>query len=89
MVLLQAPLLIGCDVRNMTAETLEILSNKEVIALNQGDLFNLLDLLASLATFFFFINLRNSCGLQTHLVFKEGKFKPMEKMIVNRCGQGL
>jgi hypothetical protein len=33
---LQAPLLIGCDVRNMTAETLEILTNKEVIAINQG-----------------------------------------------------
>lgn len=37
-VLLQAPLLIGCDVRNMTAETFEILSNKEVIAVNQGEL---------------------------------------------------
>lgn len=33
---LQAPLLIGCDVRNMTRETKEILSNKEVIAVNQG-----------------------------------------------------
>lgn len=32
----QAPLLIGCDVRNMTAEALEILSNEEVIAVNQG-----------------------------------------------------
>ncbi|KAJ1382731.1 Tetratricopeptide-like helical domain superfamily [Sesbania bispinosa] len=32
---LMAPLLIGCDVRNMTAETLEILSNKEIIAVNQ------------------------------------------------------
>lgn len=32
----QAPLLIGCDIRNMTAETLEIISNKEVIAINQG-----------------------------------------------------
>ncbi|WVZ20772.1 hypothetical protein V8G54_008094 [Vigna mungo] len=31
-----APLLIGCDVRNLTAETLEILSNAEVIAINQG-----------------------------------------------------
>lgn len=37
--LMKAPLLIGCDVRNMTAETFEILSNKEVIAVNQGDLF--------------------------------------------------
>lgn len=35
---MQAPLLIGCDVRNMTAETLEILSNKEVIAINQGSI---------------------------------------------------
>ena len=32
----QAPLLIGCDVRNLTAETLEIISNEEVIAINQG-----------------------------------------------------
>ncbi|KAJ1384720.1 Glycosyl hydrolase, all-beta [Sesbania bispinosa] len=36
--LAKAPLLIGCDVRNMTAETLEILSNKEVIAVNQDPL---------------------------------------------------
>ncbi|CAL5363980.1 unnamed protein product [Camellia sinensis] len=34
--LMKAPLLIGCDVRNMTAETFEILSNTEVIAVNQG-----------------------------------------------------
>lgn len=34
--MLQAPLLIGCDVRNMTSETMEILSNKEVIQVNQG-----------------------------------------------------
>lgn len=34
---LQAPLLIGCDVRNMDTETLEILSNREVIAVNQGN----------------------------------------------------
>lgn len=33
---MQAPLLIGCDIRNMTAETFEILSNEEVIAINQG-----------------------------------------------------
>jgi len=38
----QAPLLIGCDVRNMTAETLEILSNKEIIAVNQGAVLHLL-----------------------------------------------
>ncbi|KAI0519325.1 hypothetical protein KFK09_006768 [Dendrobium nobile] len=36
--LMKAPLLIGCDVRNMSAETLEILSNKEVIAVNQDPL---------------------------------------------------
>ncbi|KAF7830874.1 alpha-galactosidase 3 [Senna tora] len=36
--LMKAPLLIGCDVRNMTAETFEILSNKEVIAINQDPL---------------------------------------------------
>ncbi|CAK9135882.1 unnamed protein product [Ilex paraguariensis] len=36
--LMKAPLLIGCDVRNMSAETLEIISNKEVIAINQDPL---------------------------------------------------
>lgn len=36
--LMKAPLLVGCDVRNMTKETLEILSNKEVIAVNQDPL---------------------------------------------------
>lgn len=36
--LMKAPLLIGCDVRNMTAETMEILSNKEVIDVNQDPL---------------------------------------------------
>ncbi|CAA7389276.1 unnamed protein product [Spirodela intermedia] len=36
--LMKAPLLIGCDVRNMTTETLEILSNEEVIAVNQDPL---------------------------------------------------
>ncbi|KAK9913845.1 hypothetical protein M0R45_037651 [Rubus argutus] len=36
--LMKAPLLIGCDVRNMTAETYEILSNDEVIAVNQDSL---------------------------------------------------
>lgn len=34
---LQAPLLMGCDVRNMSAETFELLSNKEAIAVNQGE----------------------------------------------------
>ncbi|XP_031371839.1 alpha-galactosidase 3 isoform X2 [Punica granatum] len=36
--LMKAPLLIGCDIRNMTAETFELLSNKEVIAVNQDPL---------------------------------------------------
>ncbi|XP_058207361.1 alpha-galactosidase 3 [Rhododendron vialii] len=36
--LMKAPLLIGCDVRSMTAETLEIVTNKEVIAVNQDPL---------------------------------------------------
>ncbi|OMO89993.1 Glycoside hydrolase, clan GH-D [Corchorus olitorius] len=36
--LMKAPLLIGCDVRNITDETFEILSNKEVIAVNQDSL---------------------------------------------------
>lgn len=34
----KAPLLIGCDVRNMTKETMEIISNEEVIAVNQDPL---------------------------------------------------
>uniref|UniRef100_A0A803MNN7 Alpha-galactosidase n=1 Tax=Chenopodium quinoa TaxID=63459 RepID=A0A803MNN7_CHEQI len=34
----KAPLLIGCDVRNMTKETMEIVGNKEVIAVNQDPL---------------------------------------------------
>ncbi|CAI9772171.1 unnamed protein product [Fraxinus pennsylvanica] len=36
--LMKSPLLIGCDVRNMNAETFEILSNEEVIAVNQDPL---------------------------------------------------
>ncbi|XP_059301319.1 alpha-galactosidase 3 isoform X1 [Lycium ferocissimum] len=36
--LMKAPLIIGCDVRNITAETLEILYNKEVIAVDQDPL---------------------------------------------------
>ncbi|KAK1285543.1 hypothetical protein QJS10_CPB20g00132 [Acorus calamus] len=36
--LMKAPLLIGCDVRSITSETLEILSNEEVIAVNQDPL---------------------------------------------------
>ncbi|KAK4579689.1 hypothetical protein RGQ29_029376 [Quercus rubra] len=36
--LMKAPLLVGCDVRNMTAETYEILTNREVIAVNQDSL---------------------------------------------------
>ncbi|CAL9146585.1 unnamed protein product, partial [Musa hybrid cultivar] len=35
---LQAPLIIGCDVRSMTKETLAILGNEEVIAVNQDPL---------------------------------------------------
>ncbi|XP_072962854.1 alpha-galactosidase 1-like [Typha angustifolia] len=34
----KAPLLIGCDVRNMSKETFAILSNKDVIAVNQDPL---------------------------------------------------
>ncbi|MQL78244.1 hypothetical protein Taro_010672 [Colocasia esculenta] len=33
-----APLLIGCDVKNITKDTMEILANKEVIAVNQDPL---------------------------------------------------
>jgi len=35
--LMQAPLLIGCDIRSMSNETKEILSNQNVIAVNQGE----------------------------------------------------
>ncbi|KAF5206652.1 Alpha-galactosidase [Thalictrum thalictroides] len=34
----KAPLLLGCDVRNTTKETLEIIGNKEVVAINQDSL---------------------------------------------------
>ncbi|XP_039133002.1 alpha-galactosidase 1-like [Dioscorea cayenensis subsp. rotundata] len=34
----KAPLIIGCDVRNMSKETMEILGNQEVIAVNQDHL---------------------------------------------------
>ncbi|CAL2232893.1 unnamed protein product [Prunus armeniaca] len=33
----KAPLLLGCDVRNITKETMEIVANKEVISVNQGN----------------------------------------------------
>ena len=36
--LMKAPLLIGCDVSNMSDDTLRILTNKEVIAINQDKL---------------------------------------------------
>ncbi|CAN6463351.1 unnamed protein product [Victoria cruziana] len=36
--LMKAPLLIGCDLRSMSNETLGLLSNKEVIAVNQDKL---------------------------------------------------
>jgi len=35
---MKAPLIIGCDVRNMSADTLRILTNKEIIAINQDSL---------------------------------------------------
>lgn len=35
--IMQAPLLLGCDVRNVTKDTMKIVSNKEVIAINQGN----------------------------------------------------
>lgn len=34
----QAPLLIGNDVRSISSEILDILGNEEVIAVNQGEL---------------------------------------------------
>jgi hypothetical protein len=41
----KAPLIIGCDVRHMSQNTYDILANKEVIAVNQGDLRKTLSLL--------------------------------------------
>ncbi|KAH6795999.1 hypothetical protein C2S51_036985 [Perilla frutescens var. frutescens] len=34
----KAPLLIGCDVRNISKDTMEIIANKEVIEVNQDKL---------------------------------------------------
>ncbi|WCJ38944.1 Alpha-galactosidase [Euphorbia peplus] len=34
----KAPLILGCDLRNMTKDTVEIITNKEVIAINQDPL---------------------------------------------------
>jgi alpha-galactosidase len=34
--MMQAPLLASCDIRSMSKETKEILSNQNVIAVNQG-----------------------------------------------------
>lgn len=36
--IMDSPLLVGCDMRNMKASTLELLTNKELIALNQDPL---------------------------------------------------
>lgn len=36
--ILKAPLLIGCDLNNVTNSTLEILGNEELIAINQDPL---------------------------------------------------
>ncbi len=38
--LLGSPLMIGCDIRNMTEETKEILMNKDLIAINQDKAYN-------------------------------------------------
>ena len=36
--IVKAPLIIGCDLTNISDETLSILSNEEVIKINQDDL---------------------------------------------------
>lgn len=36
LITLQAPLILGCDIRSMDNDTFELVSNKEVIAVNQG-----------------------------------------------------
>ena len=37
---LKAPLLIGCNLKNMTKETMDILGNDELISVNQDTLGN-------------------------------------------------
>jgi hypothetical protein len=61
-VMLQAPLLIGCDVRNMTSETMEILSNKEVIQVNQGIILILLSKRTCYPGVGTMLRRRRSCG---------------------------
>lgn len=52
----QAPLLIGCDIRNLTPETFELVSNKEVIAVNQGESLSLIVLSFYLSSSFIFMS---------------------------------
>lgn len=75
----QAPLLIGCDVRNTTKETMEIIGNKEVIAVNQGIPHSSLCkqrtfLIASLilSTFFWSFQTTDPLGVQAKKVRMEG-----------------
>ena len=37
--ILREPLLIGCDIRSKTPQTIEIIGNKEVINVNQGQIY--------------------------------------------------
>lgn len=84
---LQAPLIIGCDVRNMTTESYEILTNGEVIAVNQGK--NTL-VTASFAVHSYFSRLLLALSInflfmpikfgQIHSVSKGGKFMRTDRM---------
>lgn len=63
----QAPLLIGCDVRNITTETFKLLSNKEVIAVNQGETLSL----SPCRLFYIFIFLSSFVSITLHVtIFK-------------------
>ncbi|KAJ1382595.1 Tetratricopeptide-like helical domain superfamily [Sesbania bispinosa] len=70
---LMAPLLIGCDVRNMTAETLEILSNKEIAATHlestEGK-FKLLEKMVAVRFIVVMLHISNGVYLHLHLGFR-------------------
>lgn len=81
----------------MTAETFEILSNSEVIAVNQGkETFYFMKknkkkekrnfLHIPRVTYSLSLHVYNKLRfqLQIHLEFKEGKFKNLEKMVASR-----
>lgn len=74
----QAPLILGCDIRNMDNATYEMISNKEVIAVNQGIYGTLLtgDIIWNrdyeISPFFFGNSLTDKLGVQGKKVNKTG-----------------